>query len=173
MPNQYLKLRRRCELILNNIELPRPFSLDVLCERVSEQRGRPLHLRPLPREAAESGVCGLWIGTTTADHVFYEAQTSPVHREHIVLHEIGHMLFGHNTLDQRKGDDVQALLPDLDPGRVRRLFGRTNYTTRQEREAEMLASLIRMRADQPQEEKPQGVLEKLESALGVRASDVV
>ncbi|WP_411056574.1 hypothetical protein [Streptomyces sp. E11-3] len=159
---------------MTGLDIPHPFSIDALCGRVAEQRGRPLHRHPLPREAGESGVCGLWLATSSDDYVFYEAQTSLLHQEHIVLHEIGHILFGHNTLDPEDINRAQPLLPDLEPAHVQQLLGRTNYSTRQEQEAEMLASLIRMNADTPHSEQPQprGVLAKLESALGVRESDV-
>ncbi|MEV8531851.1 hypothetical protein [Streptomyces sp. NPDC051211] len=158
MPFRQLKLRRRCETILGHLDLTDPFSVDGLCARLAEQRGRPIRLHPLPKEAAESGVCGLWVGTSSVDYVFYEAQTSPLHREHIVLHELGHILFGHNALEgEENGTGIPAAL------------GRTNYTTRQEQEAEMLASMIRSRAGLPGPGGgPGGTLERLETAMGVR-----
>ncbi|MER5932158.1 hypothetical protein [Streptomyces sp. NPDC002054] len=164
MPFRHLKLRRRCQTILGHLDLTEPFSVDALCARMAEQRGRPILLHPLPREAAESGICGLWVGTDSADFVFYEAQTSPLHREHIVLHELGHILFGHNALageDGEDGEDAADAVP--------RILGRTNYTTRQEQEAEMLASMIRARAGlHPPGGSPGGTLERLETAMGVR-----
>ncbi|WP_258025256.1 hypothetical protein [Streptomyces bambusae] len=132
-----------------------PFSLDALCERIAGQRGRPIRLHPLPKEAAESGICGLWVGTASVDYVFYEAQTTPVHREHIVLHELGHILFGHNSLE---GEETGGAAPVI--------LGRTNYTTRQEQEAEMLASMIRTGAGFRPTAEPQGTLARLESAMG-------
>ncbi|MGP3973960.1 hypothetical protein ACTWQF_07890 [Streptomyces sp. 8N114] len=146
--------------------------MDELCRNVAEQRGKRLHLHSLPREAAASGICGLWIATPSDDHIFYAEQTSRVHQEHIVLHELGHLLFEHNMLGQDFNDGIDALLPDLDVGRVQQLMGRANYSTRQEKEAEMLASMMRMSADRPYREQSQGVLATLESALGVRPSDV-
>jgi hypothetical protein len=41
---------------------------------------------------------------------------------------------------------AQLLLPDLDPGMVLRILSRAGYSTVEEREAELLASLIRQRA---------------------------
>jgi hypothetical protein len=172
MSRKDINLRKRCEAIMGNIELPRPFSVDALCRRLTDQRGRRLHLHLLPREVAVSGICGVWLATASDDHVFYEGQTSPVHQEHIVLHEIGHILFEHNTMAEGMVDSVQTLLPDLDPARFQGLFARTDYTTRQEQEAEMFASLIRLRVDQPHDDPPSEVLARLESALGFRASNV-
>ncbi|QES47314.1 hypothetical protein DEJ50_05205 [Streptomyces venezuelae] len=166
MPFRHLKLRRRCQTILGHLDLTEPFSVDALCARMAEQRGRPILLHPLPREAAESGICGLWVGTDSTDFVFYEAQTSPLHREHIVLHELGHILFGHNALADM---DPAADLQENPEAVVPRVLGRTNYTTRQEQEAEMLASMIRARAGlHPAGRSPGGTLERLETAMGVR-----
>ncbi|MFD5147276.1 hypothetical protein [Streptomyces sp. NPDC058401] len=161
-------LRKRCEAILGRLDLRHPFSLDGLCERIAEQRGRPIRLHPLPKEAAESGVCGLWVGTADVDYVFYEAQTTPLHREHIVLHEIGHILFGHHSLEAPSEDAPGAGGAD---GYVPTVLGRTNYTTRQEREAEMLASMIRIRtgtSGPPLGHGAEGrdTLARLESAMG-------
>ncbi|MFJ2110686.1 MULTISPECIES: hypothetical protein [unclassified Streptomyces] len=177
MSYEYLKLRKFCQVMLRNIDVPDPFSLDVLCCRIEKLRKKPLHLHPLPREGAAAGVCGLWLATSGADHIFYESQTSRLHQEHIILHEIGHILFEHNEQWQSVGDGIGKKLPDLDPGRVQYFLGRTNYNARQEQEAEMLASLIRMSAykshgSQPHGAQPQGSLAKIESALGVGVSDV-
>ncbi|MFI8261736.1 MULTISPECIES: hypothetical protein [unclassified Streptomyces] len=158
MPHSQPSLRKRCEKILGHLELTHPFSIEGLCNRIAEQRGRPIHLHPLPKEAAESGVCGLWVGTDSVDFVFYEAQTTALHREHIVLHELGHILFGHNSLEAEDND-----------GRVPTVLGRTNYTTSQEQEAEMLASMIRIRTTGscPQAAPgPRSTLAWLESAMG-------
>ena len=44
---------------------------------------------------------------------------------------------------------IHLLFPDLDPAMVIRVLGRVRYTTAQEREAEMTASLIRGRSAGP------------------------
>lgn len=41
---------------------------------------------------------GVWLATTEADYVFYESQTPPIHQRHILLHELGHLWLGHQTL---------------------------------------------------------------------------
>lgn len=100
-------------------------------------------LRELPEEAAATGACGLWLGTDNADYVFYEARTAPLHREHIILHEIGHVLCDHHRSITDDGDDLtDRLLEGLQPHLVRRVMARTSYTTTEEQEAEMIASLI-------------------------------
>nr|WP_202516026.1 MULTISPECIES: regulator component [unclassified Streptomyces] len=139
-------MRRRCTAILRDLGVQRSLSLEALRTRVEELRGRPLVLRELPEQAADTGACGLWLGTDDADYVFYEARTAPLHREHIILHEIGHVLCDHHrtVLGVAGGGDLPAgrLLTDPQPQLVRRLMARTSYTTTEEQEAEMIASLI-------------------------------
>lgn len=195
-------LRRRCERRLRGIRIPNPFDLDAFCAEVEARRGRPLLRRPVP--GLSSGApCGLWIGTEQADHVFFDPGTSPLHAEHIVLHEVAHILMGHapsrpgvgrltpSEPEPGGGDSALArLLPDLDPATVTRVLsepaaenrmqprvmsqpaaensmqprvmGRVSYTTAQEREAEMMASLIRGRFGRP----PRTTLGRVADAFG-------
>ncbi|MFI6093518.1 hypothetical protein [Streptomyces sp. NPDC051218] len=170
MLKKYARLQQRCQSILDQLSVPRPFSIDTLCQEVSAQRGRPLHLHPLPQQATGKSICGIWLATETDDHIFFEQRTSRAHQEHIVLHEIGHMLFDHSGTDLGHGEASQALLPDLSPQLVRRILGRASYTNHQEQEAEMLASLLRIGAS-PTARTPHGVLGRLETALGACAAD--
>ncbi|MFF9787729.1 hypothetical protein [Streptomyces nigrescens] len=109
----------------------------------------------------------MWIATDSDDHIFFEPKTTKLHQEHIILHEISHLLFNHYSLRDRRIPDLTVLFSDLAPRTVRRLLARTSYTTVQEQEAEMLASLIRTAAAQRREAPSAGVLGKLEAALGV------
>ena len=151
-------LRRRCERRLRGIRIPHPFDLNAFCGELADRRGRPLHLRPVPGLSSDAP-CGLWIGTTRADHVFYDPGTSPLHAEHIVLHELAHILCGHSGGDAA----MSRLFPDLDPAAVGRVLGRVSYTSEQEREAEMMASLIRGRSARP----PRTTLGRVADALGL------
>jgi hypothetical protein len=150
-------LRRQCERRLRGIRIPSPFDLDAFCVEIAARRGRPLIRRPVPGLSA-GAPCGLWIGTDRADHVFFDPGTSPLHAEHIVLHELAHILSGHAGADGA----LARLFPDLDPDTVRRVLGRVSYTSAQEREAEMMASLIRGRSARP----PRTASGRMAEALG-------
>ncbi|AYG84930.1 hypothetical protein DWB77_07145 [Streptomyces hundungensis] len=162
-------LQRRCRRLAEQVQLPQPFTIASFREHVAAQRGRPLYLHALPLEVATDGACGLWLATDVDDHIFYEQHTSALHQEHIVLHEFGHMLCDHQPVagERDEGDALRAVLPDLDPSVIGRLLGRTNYSTRQEREAELLASLLRTKADLPLRRERHDPLARLSSALGV------
>lgn len=136
------RARRRARALSRRITLPNPFDLGQFLQVVAADRGRPIRVRPLAGAQLPTVPCGLWIAGETVDWVFVEDSTSPLHREHIVLHEIAHMVCGHTT----NLDRPSVLLPHLDPARVRMVLGRTSYSDDQEREAEALASLLLSRA---------------------------
>jgi len=81
------------------------------------------------------------------DYVFYEPETSQLHREHIILHELGHLLCEHQPTEVIDEEVIAQLFPDLNPTVVHRVLGRTTYTAVEEQEAEMVASLVRERVD--------------------------
>jgi hypothetical protein len=66
----------------------------VVCQRLSRDRGRPLHLIPLP---LRTSISGAWLGMPDADYIVYQSVgSSPLHQIHVIWHEIGHMLLpGH------------------------------------------------------------------------------
>lgn len=140
-----------------DLPLPRPFDVRVLCRRVAEQRGRPITL--LPMHGGESGVLGLWVAAESGDMIFYEEHTTPPHQEHIILHELSHVLCQHYPAQLSTAEHMRILLPDLDPRMVRRVLGRTTYLAVEEQEAELLATLIQQRAQR-------------EAAPGHRSTDV-
>jgi hypothetical protein len=133
------ELRRRCQRIVDDLDIPDPSSVRELVRLLGQRRGRPIHLVPLRLPA--DAPCGVWVSTRDFDVIFYEADTSPLHQEHIICHELGHLLCDHGapTIDDHVS---RLLLPDLDPELVQRVLGRTSYTAVEERQAEVVASLI-------------------------------
>lgn len=138
-----LRLRRQCNRLLRELELFRSFSVENLCSRLAMYRGRPLYVQPLPGAAVLTGPCGVWLETETEDFIFYAPNTSRLHQDHIVLHEIGHMLRQHTATDHLPDSVFEGLFPDLDRDMVTRLLGRSRYNSWQEREAEAVAGILR------------------------------
>lgn len=170
------ELRRQCEARLRRMTLPDPFDLAELCRTVSAQRGRPLHVRGIPGPAAGERPCGLWIATAGEDWIFVGQDTSPLHRQHIVLHELAHMMCGHAATDLPENNLIGRLFPDLSPDMVRTVLNRSSYRSACEREAEVLASLILARARtqaapampvQDMSEAERAVLRRAALALGL------
>ena len=84
------------------------------------------------------------VATEGADHVWFQPGTSPLHQDHIILHEFAHLICGHKVID----DDgaLWRLFFDLDPAIVRGVLGRGRFSTEQEQEAEILADMIMQEA---------------------------
>ncbi|OPG13435.1 hypothetical protein [Microbispora sp. GKU 823] len=164
MASRLRELRRACEARARQLPLPSPFDVRRLCAVVAEQRGRPIHLRPLTGGA---GVYGLWVATEVADLIFYEQATTTPHQEHIILHELCHILCDHYPAPDSAAEDTRWLLPDLDPEMVRRVLERAGYSAVEEQEAELLASLIwqRARAEPMTPRRGGTISDRLQAAL--------
>lgn len=163
------ELRRRCRRELRALRIEPPLRVDVLCQRLGERRGRPLRLvsysLPVP------GPFGLWLATASADYILYQAETTRVHQDHIILHEVGHILADHRS-DDTDEEYWQRMMPDLSLEVIRRALRRTHYDTEQEREAELVATIIMEWASVldyvTPRPSPQAVVQRLQDALGAR-----
>ncbi|GAB1640631.1 hypothetical protein [Krasilnikovia sp. MM14-A1259] len=158
-------LRRRCAGRLAQLSLTPTTSMAALCEQLGRRRDRPIRLVSLPMP--EAGPCGIWLSLPEVDLIAYEAGTHRMHQDHIIAHELAHLICGHSTVDNRPGLDTRALFPDLDPALVRALLHRAHYPDAQEQEAEVMASLLLSRLSRPSPE-PSGGNEltlRLEQAL--------
>jgi hypothetical protein len=138
-------LRRRCEAIVRDLPLPTPFDVRTLCQTIAARRGRPIRLVAM---STESDILGMWVATDAADMIFYERSTPAPHQDHIVLHELAHLLCDHYPTMLTGVEQAAVLVPSLDPEMLRRVLARTTYQAAEEREAELLASLIQHRANQ-------------------------
>jgi hypothetical protein len=137
-----------------------------LAGRISERRGRPIRLVPMEMRAFDP--YGLWIASADTDFICYEANTSKHHQEHIIAHELGHMICCHRGVVRPDEKTMKLLFPDLSPHLIRGLLHRTGYSDIEEEEAEIMASLIMAIAEHHAVSPPPGVLSGLESALGFR-----
>ncbi len=135
-------IRRRCETRLRALALPTPFDLDTFIAGIAARRGRLIARYALP---LMGGLPGLWLETDTADLLYYEERTSPLHQQHIILHELGHILWEHQGL--LLGQAVS--LGDLTLAELRALRDE-RYTAEEEYEAETLATLIQHAAQRAQ-----------------------
>lgn len=135
-------LRRRCEERLREIELPVPFDAHAFCEALAIRRGRPIHLLPIPSDGEPGGLTGACLTIAEKDFIFYESRTSEWHQDHIILHEVAHLLLGHNSDIGSDEESLRQLFPDFRPEVVRQILQRQSYTREDEREAELLATLI-------------------------------
>ncbi|WP_121715851.1 ImmA/IrrE family metallo-endopeptidase [Streptomyces sp. E5N91] len=164
-------LRRKCNRLVAQLPGHHEFDISTLCELVSHQRGRPIGLAPM--ELDDQSLHGLLIAAPTTDLIVYQAATSKPHQEHIIVHEIAHILCGHTASDSPRRPIPLQLFPDLDPEFVRKALQRSGHIDRNEQEAETMASLIlaRTRWNLPQAPPPPApevaeVVSRLERIIG-------
>lgn len=171
----YKKLRTRCEARLKTLDLPAPFSTRAFCAMLAAKRGRPIVLRSV---TSTSGPWGLWVALPGVDLIFFEQATTPLHQEHIILHELCHLVCDHRTPAVAPAEIHQLLFPDLDTGTVERVLRRAGYMVDEEQEAEMLASLILERfpladsqADTALDPNDAALLRRLASSLETKCEE--
>ncbi|MFF3085716.1 DUF6545 domain-containing protein [Streptomyces nojiriensis] len=116
------QLRAACEARVEALRLPHRFSTRDLRDAVAEQRGRPIVLRPLSTLGATDAPCGIRLETPDADLLFYEEATSPLHQNHILAHEISHIICDHPGSLELDQDTLRAI--GFNPTLVRRMSGR-------------------------------------------------
>lgn len=136
-------LEERCAERVRSLGLPLHESLTVeeICEHIGALRQRPVRVVPLPRISLH----GLLVSTEANDYIFVDKRLVPVHRQQVLLHEIGHVVCDHETSSTLIGDASRVLFPSLDPDLILRVVGRDHTDSDAEIEAEMVGSLIGQR----------------------------
>lgn len=162
-------LRRYCRRELRALEITAPLDVSTLLARLGARRGRPIELVPFPLPVP--GPYGLWMAGRETDYIAVQADTTRAHQDHIVLHEVGHMLAGH---DSDEGDDamLRELFPSLGPEAIRRTLRRYSYDEQHEFEAELVATIILEWASVADEIVPlssDSRLRRMEAAFGEKA----
>ncbi|QKV79989.1 ImmA/IrrE family metallo-endopeptidase [Amycolatopsis sp. Hca4] len=138
-------LRRAIERVLDELAWPVPFDLDALLGQIALRRGKRVALlaTALPRD----GAGGLVIERDRDLVIVVDETLPPLQREHVILHEAAHVLFGHRGTSV--GDLTADELTELDPETVRdaqRFARRAGYPALEERVAEIAAALMSSRA---------------------------
>jgi hypothetical protein len=141
-----LDVRRRWKRYVRGLDIPSACDAPTLCARISshpDRAGRPIRLLPMPLSVG--GPCGLWLATARSDYIVFEADTTVLHQNHIIAHELGHLVLKHSAQQVVSDEALGRLASHIDPATVRLMLGRSRYEEREEREAETLASLLQQR----------------------------
>lgn len=142
-------LHRRLRLELRSLGVVPPLDVDKLVKTLSERRGRPMVLRPWALE--KPGPSGLWIDYPQMDVILYQEETTRLHQQQIILHEVLHVLVDEWEDKHEEGPEVPTdefveswsdLVPDLDPKLIRRVAARCAYDDAEECSVELAATII-------------------------------
>jgi hypothetical protein len=164
---QLVRLREICAQRLLELGLGTYPDVDELCRYLGELRKRPIVLVPVELRASDP--CGMWILARNEDLVFYEKNTTRAHQEHIIMHELGHIISCHRGSGVLDDANARQLFPNLDPALVRDMLMRSTYDDVQEQEAEVMAYLLSQRIvpdDGPSASPPDSPLNRLARILG-------
>lgn len=137
------KLRKAGARRIAELDLPQVADVAELCRHLGEIRNRPITLVPLQMPASHP--CGMWVAARDEDLIFYDANTTSAHQEHIILHELGHIICCHRGAGWLDEESARLLFPNLDPALVRDMLQRASYDDVQEQEAEIIAYLLSQR----------------------------
>lgn len=144
---------RRCEAIAEQLRIPDPFDMHVLVDRIGADHGVRVEL--LPASMRDGEPSGLGRRTAGSWQIVYSKDTTVLHQEHIICHELAHFLHGHQGATWLSGADLTAAFPDLPPELLAGMFARDVYSNTEEQEAELLASMILARGGRhPMPPKP-------------------
>ncbi|WP_167336161.1 ImmA/IrrE family metallo-endopeptidase [Amycolatopsis alba] len=139
--------------MIDGLDIPDPFDVQVLCDRLTTRRGRPLRLAGAALPADSPG--GLLVSTESADYIFYDSRLSSLHQLHVIAHEIGHLLLGHRPGDDCAESSRIPLPDDFSPTLIRHMLGRSHYDDPDEFAAEVFATLILRRVGNRSPEPPE------------------
>ncbi|MBI1295591.1 hypothetical protein GC175_11620 [bacterium] len=112
------------------------FSLAAFVDWLERKHGKPILFC---EEQLPPTFFGAWIEADDASVIFFDKSAISLHRLHIQLHELAHILCGHKTIcitDEHKRAYALGLLKAED------LLFRSSQTSVKEKEAELLAVLI-------------------------------
>ncbi|HEV2634502.1 MAG TPA: hypothetical protein VGX23_05115 [Actinocrinis sp.] len=168
MTSTQQRIHAACLARLRRLPMPEPFDLELLCRRISAQRGRPLSIQAWEPGLVPSSLTGSCLPYGDQDVIYHQPWATGLHRTQIVLHEIAHLVCGHVAHDagRPKAAEAAGLFDMLGPEAYATMFARhDNYGDAQEREAETMASLMLeyALAHAPRAEDP--LLSRLHAAL--------
>ncbi|MEU3990803.1 hypothetical protein OG301_16170 [Streptomyces platensis] len=129
-------MERRLRQELQELGVQPPLDVVALCQALGRKWGRDIELQPAP--LPQPGPLGLLIETPEADIILYQEKTTRLHQDHIILHEVGHMLANHES----DSTELGATGPRIEPGGARREHQRCSYDDQQECDAELVATII-------------------------------
>ncbi|MBX3037422.1 MAG: hypothetical protein KF758_10990 [Anaerolineales bacterium] len=86
------------------------------------------------------GLNGLWAPTSSRDCIFLHIAATPIHKQHILTHELSHLLLGHTPL-LTGSEQIYTFLTSYIT-EVRGHLARSSFDAQEEQEAELMGSLL-------------------------------
>ncbi|TKG61506.1 hypothetical protein [Prauserella endophytica] len=137
------RLRDECEglveAVVTEVGLPRPWSINAFLDRLEPWHGREIDLCAVRWAVGES--TGGWQRRGDHDVIAYPENTTGAHQDHIICHELGHMLQQHEGQCVLSVAEARAIAPSLSLTALGHLLQRADQA-QEERDAERFATLL-------------------------------
>ena len=114
--------RARVDALLAAVPLPRPWSMNTWVDALEAWRGREIDLVPV--EYRPGRPSGAWQARPDYDLIAYTEHTSALHQDHIIAHELAHMLCEHTGTCLISEAEAAELAPGLSPRTLSHLLTR-------------------------------------------------
>ncbi|WP_254126082.1 hypothetical protein [Amycolatopsis sp. CA-230715] len=163
------QLRRQCHRrvrgLVRSIGLPAPWDINEFVDRLERHRGRPIDLCAVQWTPGESS--GAWRAHHDHDVIAFCANTTSVHQDAIIPHELAHMIAEHRGRCVLSEEEAQRRAPDLAPAAFAHLLDRVNLPG-EEQEAELTARLVlaRIARDRPAARGASSLAREVEAVFG-------
>lgn len=131
-----MNIQEAASTAIAQLRLGRFFTFADLLRSMQEHRRRTLRIVELPELGDGDGLCAVWLIGESEDLVLHARTDSVLHRQQFILHELAHMLLGH---DRDDCDGTDALLPDIPLHTRMRLLARGDLDSESEIAAEVVA----------------------------------
>ncbi|RSS46215.1 hypothetical protein EF906_02595 [Streptomyces sp. WAC08241] len=161
---------RECQMLLSDLPVPAPFSVEALVRNMEGVRGRQILLEPL--EDSDGGLgtaCGLRVKTSELTIILYRRRPSRNQTEHVICHELAHEWLDHGTcltpdqihhhVPKRIREEILSRFPSA------LIQGRAVFDTPDEKVAEISATLMRCMPRRSSSGMGNDLISLLESSL--------
>lgn len=136
--------REQVQQLADAIQLKEISDIEALCLAISRKRKRPMVLIPMELIGDETGFSA---SAPEYDTIYYARDVSPPYQEHIILHELAHLLLNHRPPHTVAAatEIRQTVVPLLGASYLPPMLKRSRYDLVHEQEAELFASLLEQR----------------------------
>ncbi|WP_019854328.1 ImmA/IrrE family metallo-endopeptidase [Actinopolyspora mortivallis] len=141
--------------------IPHPWDIDDFLDRLEEHRDREIDLVAVPWTLGDS--TGAWQRRENYDVIGYAENTTAVHQDHIILHEIGHVISNHRGRCVLSAQEAQQRAPSLAPAAFAHLLDRVSAAA-EEHEAETIATMILARVSRQPRRRHRRTTQRLDAS---------
>jgi hypothetical protein len=133
-------LRKSAYEAFRSLGLPAHMTLDELIDWITARRQRRIIVIETALLAGKS-ICGLWVPKDKIDVIYHARTSGPLHRQQMILHELSHMVLGHDS-NPATAERGVSVFKEISGEVVQRALARGDFRSDAEVTAEYLADYL-------------------------------